>query len=47
MSACAGSDFFRSLLSEAGIGADGVDELARPPFTTKEQLRASYPFGWT
>jgi hypothetical protein len=25
VSACAGSDFFRSLLSEAGIGADGVD----------------------
>ena len=43
----AGSDFFRTLLTEAGIGADGVDELARLPFTTKEQLRAAYPFGWT
>jgi phenylacetate-CoA ligase len=45
--AYAGSDFFRALLSEAGVGADGVDELARLPLTTKEQLRASYPFGWT
>ncbi len=45
--AYAGSDFFRALLSEAGVGPDGVDELARLPFTTKEQLRAAYPFGWT
>jgi phenylacetate-CoA ligase len=45
-----GSEFFRSLLSGAGIGADGIrslDDLQRLPFTTKEQLRASYPFGWT
>lgn len=45
--AYAGSDFFRALLSGSGIGADGVDEPARLPFTTKEQLRAAYPFGWT
>jgi phenylacetate-CoA ligase len=45
--AYAGSDFFRVTLAAAGVGADGVDELARLPFTTKEQLRAAYPFGWT
>jgi phenylacetate-CoA ligase len=45
--AYAGSDFFRATLAAAGVGADGVDELARLPFTTKEQLRAAYPFGWT
>jgi phenylacetate-CoA ligase len=45
--AYAGSDFFRALLSGCGIGADGVGELDRLPFTTKEQLRAAYPFGWT
>jgi phenylacetate-CoA ligase len=48
--AYAGSAFFRALLTEAGIGADGissVEELTRLPFTTKEQLRAAYPFGWT
>lgn len=45
--AYAGSAFYRALLTEAGIGADGVDELDRLPFTTKEQLRSAYPFGWT
>lgn len=48
--AYAGSDFFRSTLDDAGIGPGGiagVDELTRLPFTTKEQLRAAYPFGWT
>ncbi len=48
--AYAGSAFFRGVLSGAGIGPAGigsVEELARLPFTTKEQLRAAYPFGWT
>ncbi|MGH3749386.1 MAG: phenylacetate--CoA ligase family protein [Micromonosporaceae bacterium] len=45
-----GSDFFRAHLGEAGVSPDsapGVDEITRLPFTTKEQLRESYPFGWT
>jgi phenylacetate-CoA ligase len=44
------SEFFRSVLSGAGLGPDGVrstEDLDRLPFTTKEQLRAGYPFGWT
>jgi phenylacetate-CoA ligase len=45
-----GAEFFRTLLDDAGVGPDdvrGVDELAALPFTTKEQLREHYPFGWT
>jgi phenylacetate-CoA ligase len=48
--AYAGSEFFRATLSAAGVGTDGIagiSELTRLPFTTKEQLRAAYPFGWT
>ncbi|MDT7578227.1 MAG: phenylacetate-CoA ligase, partial [Pseudonocardiales bacterium] len=45
--AYAGSAFFRASLSAAGVGPDGTGELTRLPFTTKEQLRAAYPFGWT
>lgn len=44
------SAFFRGLIDEAGVdpgGIDGVGDLPRLPFTTKEQLRDSYPFGWT
>lgn len=45
-----GSEFFRTLLTEAGCGPDTVQTVAdipRLPFTTKDQLRAAYPFGWT
>jgi phenylacetate-coenzyme A ligase PaaK-like adenylate-forming protein len=36
--AYAGSGFFRALLSETGVGADGVDELARLPLTTTQRV---------
>lgn len=48
--AYAGSPFFRSKLDEAGIAPDditGVADLPRLPFTTKQDLRDSSPFGWT
>jgi phenylacetate-CoA ligase len=41
-----GSEFFRTLLADApDVGS--VADLAALPFTTKEQLRGAYPFGWT
>jgi phenylacetate-CoA ligase len=44
--AAAGSDFFRERIPEpAAIRT--VEDLQRLPFTTKEDLRESYPFGWT
>jgi phenylacetate-CoA ligase len=45
-----GSDFFRRLLDGAGVdpaSVQGPEDLPRLPFSTKEQLRAAYPFGWT
>lgn len=45
-----GSAFFRTLLDEAGVRpaqVRGVEDLTKLPFTTKDQLRTSYPFGWT
>lgn len=48
--AAAGSAFFRDKLHAAGVAADnigGIADLPLLPFTTKEELRASSPFGWT
>jgi len=45
-----GSEFFRLKLDAAGIDPRSVhtlDELARLPLTTKQELRDAYPFGWT
>ena len=45
-----GSDFFRAVLSDAGVRPDSaltVADIDTLPFTTKEQLREAYPFGWT
>jgi phenylacetate-CoA ligase len=44
-----GSAFFRSHFDEAGVAPDavrGVGDLPSLPFTTKEDLRRAYPFGW-
>ena len=41
-------DFYRKRLDEAGIDADAIrslDDLARIPFTTKDDLRDQYPTG--
>ncbi|MDE6734501.1 MAG: phenylacetate--CoA ligase, partial [Desulfovibrio sp.] len=41
-------DFYRRRLDEAGIDAETIhtlDDLARIPFTTKDDLRAQYPTG--
>jgi phenylacetate-CoA ligase len=40
--------FYREKLAEAGVTADSIrtlDDLARVPFTTKQDLRDHYPFG--
>lgn len=40
-------EFYRTRLDEAGVGPDTIqslDDLARIPFTTKDDLRAGYPF---
>ena len=45
-----GSEFFRVKLDAAGVdprGVHTVDDLARLPLTTKQELRDAYPFGWT
>lgn len=45
-----GSEFFRLKLDEAGVrpgDVHAVEDLARLPLTTKEELRDAYPFGWT
>ena len=45
-----GSEFFRLKLDAAGIDPRSVhtlDDLARLPLTTKQELRDAYPFGWT
>jgi phenylacetate-CoA ligase len=41
--------FYREAFEKAGVRIEGVDSvsgLARLPFTTKEDLRASYPYGF-
>lgn len=46
--AWANSGFYRRKLEDAGVGPDDVrslDDLARLPFTTKEDFRAGYPLG--
>lgn len=46
--AAGNSPFYRRRLAEAGISADdlrSVDDVARLPFTTKSDLRDTYPFG--
>lgn len=45
-----GSEFFRLKLDAAGIDSRAVhtvDDLARLPLTTKQELRDAHPFGWT
>jgi phenylacetate-CoA ligase len=45
-----GSEFFRLKLEAAGIDprtVHTVEDLARLPLTTKEELRDAYPLGWT
>jgi phenylacetate-CoA ligase len=45
-----GSPFFRELFDAHGADptrVTSVDDLPTLPFTTKEQLRAGYPLGWT
>ena len=45
-----GSEFFRLKLDTAGIDPRSVhtlEDLARLPLTTKQELRDAYPFGWT
>ncbi len=42
-----GSTFYRKRLDEAGVrpeGIRGLDDLAKLPFTTADDLRAGYPF---
>jgi phenylacetate-CoA ligase len=42
------SPFYRERLNSAGISPDdvaGLDDLKRIPFTTKEHMRAAYPYG--
>ena len=42
------SPFYKARLSEAGISPDNIrtlDDLRKIPFTTKNDLRAHYPFG--
>jgi phenylacetate-CoA ligase len=45
-----GSELFRLKLEAAGVVPGRVhtlEDLARLPLTTKEELRDAYPFGWT
>lgn len=47
--ATAGSAWWRDHFGRAGVDPDsvtGLDDLQRLPFSTKEDLRASYPLGW-
>ena len=47
--ACANNPFYRSKCDAAGVGPDALrslDDLSRFPFTTKDDLRAAYPFGF-
>jgi phenylacetate-CoA ligase len=45
---CEHIPFYRKRLGEAGIGSEDVrslDDLAKLPFTTKQDMRDAYPFG--
>lgn len=45
---CTNSPFYKQRLEEAGIGPEDIhslDDLRRIPFTTKQDLRDTYPFG--
>jgi phenylacetate-CoA ligase len=45
-----GSQFFRAKIDGAGVRVSQIqtrEDLPRLPFTTKEELREAYPFGWT
>lgn len=45
-----GSPFLRQRLDDADVdpgAVAGVGDLPRLPFTTKQDLRATYPYGWT
>jgi phenylacetate-CoA ligase len=47
--AAAGSAWWRSHLEKAGVdpaSVTGLADLPRLPFTTREDLRGSYPLGW-
>lgn len=47
--AAAGSPWWRDRFEQAGVdpaSISGVADLPRLPFSTKEDLRASYPLGW-
>lgn len=47
--AYAGNPSYRTMFDEAGVRPDdlhSLDDLARFPFTTKQHLRAVYPFGF-
>ncbi len=48
VSRCLQSPFYRERLAERGLTADAITSIAdlqRLPFTTKEDLRAHYPYG--
>ncbi|MCF0173159.1 MAG: phenylacetate--CoA ligase [Bacteroidales bacterium] len=45
---CMNSPFYKKRFEEAGIGVDDIkslDDLRKIPFTTKQDLRDTYPFG--
>lgn len=45
---CTNSPFYKQRLEEAGIGPEDIhslDDLRKIPFTTKQDLRDTYPFG--
>ncbi len=45
---CMNSPFYKQRLNEAGVTPDSIkslDDLRRIPFTTKQDLRDTYPFG--
>lgn len=45
---CTNSPFYKQRLEEAGIGSEDIhslDDLRKIPFTTKQDLRDTYPFG--
>jgi phenylacetate-CoA ligase len=47
--ACAGNPAYAASFAAAGVTPDdlaGLEDLARFPFTTKDDLRAAYPFGF-
>ncbi len=46
----ANSPFYKNVFAEKGISADSIkslDDLKNLPFTTKDDLRSHYPFGFT